>query len=593
MRRGIRRINGSASALNRRQLLASVASFMAAIGVVRSTAANAQVPTPDGLDLTDFDITDLEELIRQFTSPDPPSDPSPEDPEPVEDIEQINIETPLDPAPVDRPWDAVKHYVGSDETYLAPRVAEYNPPDPPMPHMKSTEWLENNGYVYEADLERSNLNRRLELKDEIDNFLNATRFFPDGFIINIPPGEYTLDRIVIQAYLFRGLNTGARFIFRGMIGPNGEHPIINCSNSGISAGSRSNLQTENPFHGFEMENIELKSSTTSSDGGIGPYIRYVHFRNVLISGFKNCHFVNSFPTIAVYNNCAFTRGGRGDGLTHCFYGNYVQSMTLRNCLFTSTRIEGHALKTYSSQLDVRGCTFANWWHPEDPEQQYWGDQAPVDIGARSQTIFLGNHIIKRGQNPVRYRAVAALQYRNRVFEAGFEENYPRFGTNAKDFDYSTVNNEVGTANERNPSSQDLFRHLFVNNKVFNGVLPDGTIDPQVEDRPGVLLQNNGTIYNWAHGGGSLWRTKDPSYKVTPTDYGLLNERSVVYVANNQLEGVAFDDLYAGPYGHSDDPSPIVDLGAQYPEWALNRLKRQTPDDHWWDETWPDDSVTHP
>lgn len=572
--------------LSRRRLLASAAGSAAAVGLTQSLPANAQI---NGLDLGQFGVSDLDDIIGQLIPPD-----QLDDGEPQTDVTSAAIERPLNPAPQDHPWDAVKHYVGSNDTYLAPRVAEYVPAEPPMPHMVTIEELTESGAVFEADLERSNLNRQLEIKDEVDGLVRHVRSFPDGYIINIPPGEYRIDRLNIRPFRSRGTNIGARFIFRGMIGPNGEHPVISTSNSGLSLGVKADLESENPFLALEVENVEIKSSQRGKDGGPGAAIRYVHFRNVLFSGgFKNPHFYSDWPTVSIYNNCAFTRGGKGDGLTHCFYGGYTQAVIMRNCLFSSTRGQGHALKTYARHIDIRGCTFANWWHDEEPELGFFGDQAPVDFGAHAQTTFALNHIIKRGGNPRRYRAVSAIEYRNRVFENNRNAQLPNFKTNGRDYDYTQVDNEVGTANETDPSSEELYRHLFVGNKVFNGVLPDGGVDPQVEDAPGALLRNSGTMYNWSHGGGSLRRTGDPNHLVTPPDYGLRNERSVVYVAQNELQGVPFNELYRGPYGHAEDPGPVVDLSTEYPEWVLSRLKPQTTEDHWWDESWPEGPYPHP
>lgn len=504
----------------------------------------------------------------------------------------FNFSTPvdiLDEAAVatGRQWDAIAEYVKDDTALLAPKVEEFIPADPPMPHMKSTAELEASDAVFEADLERSNETGKFQAVGKPNNFLNSNgKNFPNGFILNIPPGEYALKNATYIARQGKGFNYGPRFIFRGQLGPNGERPVVTVEGAAISVKDHGDLDNQNSFAGLEVKDIELKSPNVGVDAGPGAFLRYYRFDNVLFSeGFKNGNHPSNWPGVGIYNNCTFARSGRGDGFTHTFYGSYVQSLIFRNCLFTSPRRQAHPIKCYAQSIDMRGCTIANWWHEEDLEEEYYGEQAPADMGAWGQSYIQGCHFIRRGVLG-KTRTKPFIDFRNRIFEAGFNKYRPAdFGADGTTVDYHDIDNEVGTDNETDPADPMLFRHVLLDNKFFNGILPDGGLDAEIERRPGYLFRNNGTIYSWANGEGALTKA-DPGFQSTPTDYTLRNERSVLYVRNSELTGVPVQELYPGPPNHESDPHPVVELGATLPGWIMERMTRTTAEDYWWETAWP-------
>lgn len=503
----------------------------------------------------------------------------------------FNLSPPVDtlietPAATGRLWDAVLAYVKTDTELLAPRVEEFSPADPPMPYMKSIAELEAAGAVFEADLERSNANGKLEAVGQRDNFLYRSGVeYPNGFILNIPPGEYLLERSSFNVHRSRGYELGPRFVFNGRIGPNGEWPVLNFAKSGLAILDRIDADSQNAFGGLEVRDLEMKCKSVGSDAGPGTYLRYFRYDNVLFSeGFKNGNHPGNWPGVGIYNNCTFARSGRGDGLTHTFYGSYVQSLTFRNCLFTSPRLEGHPFKAYAQNIDMRGCTIANWWHEEDLLDGYYGAQTPMDIGAWGQSFIQGCHFVRRGA-PGNTRNSPFVDYRNRLYEK-YSDKYQLadFGTDAMDVDYHSIDNEFGTSNQANPADQLLFRHVLIDNKFYNGVLPNGQLDPEIDRRSGFLARNNGTIVNWSHGKGSLDKS-DPNYHSTPTGYTARNERAVLYVRNADISGVPVDELFPGPYGHTSDPAPVVDVSAGLPDWIEARVAGMNEDNHWWDTGW--------
>jgi len=354
---------------------------------------------------------------------------------------------------------------------------------------------------------------------------------------------------------------------------------------GLVVTDHKNADLQNTFCGFEVYNLEMKSPQVGLDAGPGVYVRYFRYDNVLFSeGFKNASHPGNWPCIGIYNNCTFARAGRGQGKTHTFYGTYAQSLIFRNCLFTSPRLEGHPLKVYAQNIDMRGCTIANWWHEDDRDDGYYGAQTPMDVGARGQTFIQGCHFVRRGVSG-KTRNTPFIDFRNRVYEKNIDPyRLADFGTDAAEVDYREIDNEFGTENQADPSDPKLFRHVILDNKFFNGILPDGTIDAEVDRRPGFLMRNNGTIFNWSHGMGSPDKS-DPNKNTTPTDYTERNERAVLYVRGTQVDGVPVQDLFPGPYGHASDPSPVVDVSDALPGWIEARVNQSSSENHWWDTAW--------
>lgn len=510
----------------------------------------------------------------------------------ISDQVDYNIQEPL--SLPDRRWDAVLHYAGTNTALLAPKVQEHQPADPPMPHFKPRSFLEEEGHVYRVDRERSNETGFFEVEGKPDGFLRNATETPDGFIIDIPPGKYKLEDASLKVIKNKGYNEGPRFIFRGEISEDGSHPEITFTKGTIAVSEARNVDVLATFASLEVENLELSATVFGPTGGPGTFLRYYRYDNVLFrEGYRHAQFPVQWPTVGIYNNCVFVRAGSpGGGSTHSVYAGYTQAFIARNCLFASARGESHPLKTYSAQIDIRGCTIANWWHPEDMEDGFYSDQAPLDIGAWTQSVITNCHIIRRG-NPIRTRNNPFIDIRNRLFEKGSNRfQISDFGTNGAEVDYRSVDNEVGTANETEPTSNLLYRHVIVNNKFFNGILPDNSIDPEIDRRGGYLIRNNGTIFNWAGGDGALPRN-DPSKNVTPSDYGRSNERSVVYVSGNERIGAQVIEEYPGPYPHESDPAPVVTVPATFPDWVQQRISNGSGDLKWWTEAWPSQVEYHP
>lgn len=493
----------------------------------------------------------------------------------------------------ERAWDAVLHYAGSNTALLAPKVADFEPAEPPLPHITTLSALEEEGHVYRIDRERSNATGKFQVEGQSDGFLEKGINTPDGFIAIIPSGKYELTNATYQITRNRGYNYGARIVFRGEISEDGAHPELTIAKGTLAISEHRKTDKQTVFAAFEAENLEINSPATGLNGGPGVFLRYYRYENVLFSGgFKNANFLANWPTIGIYNNCVFARGGRGDGLTHSFYGGYVQTVVAHNCLFTSPNKEGHPLKVYATQIELRGCTIANWWHENDMEEGYYGDQTPLDIGAWTQTVISDCHFFRRG-NSRRTRNNPFIDIRNRVYEKGTSKyQVVDFGTDGVEFDYRDVDNKVGTPLASDPAPPLLFRHLIVNNKFYNGILPDKSTDLFIEDKPGYLIRNNGANYNWAHGKGAL-ESSDLQYRSTPTDYGVTNERCVVYTYGNTTFGVPVIESFPGPYGHASDPSPIVPLPDTFPAWSEARLASGANGTQWWATDWPSEEEFHP
>ncbi|MDX2222407.1 MAG: hypothetical protein SFV21_06650 [Rhodospirillaceae bacterium] len=496
---------------------------------------------------------------------------------------------PATPKSAARKWDAVLAYAGANTQFLAPKVEEYKQPDPPFPFMKSRAELKAAGAWYTADLARTNALKFLVAQGKPDLFLGPNNpEIKDGFVIELPPGLYQVRSIDFGVKRGYGMNLGPRIILLGQIGPNGEHPVFQFTGSTtLSLPGSSGIEFDHCWTSLEVENIEVKSDSVALDGGPGEYLRYSYFENVAFTqGFKNAHGPHWYPGIHIYNNCVLVRAGHGDGLTHSFYSNYSQAVIVRNSLFGSTAGEGHCFKCYSSQLDMRGSTIANWWHAFEEEDGYYSEQVPLDIGGRAQTVIVGCHVLKRG-NRVRNREVPFIDYRNRLWQPGFVD-YHRpvdWGTTPESESYADVDNAVGTPAQADPPDQRLYRHVCLNNQFFNGILPDGSIDPWIKAGPGFGIRNDGTMYQWADGAGQLMST-NPSYHKRPADYQLRNEKSVVYMGRNRFLGVPLRRERLGPLDHEQDPGPIVDLPDVAPQWVATRLARSNGADHWWTTEWP-------
>jgi hypothetical protein len=501
---------------------------------------------------------------------------------------------PAAPKANPRPWDAVLAFAGANTQFLAPKVAEYQQADPPFSFMKSRAELKAAGAWYTADIARTNALKKLVAVGKPELFLGP--YNPElahGFVIELPPGEYRVESIDIGMYRRFGLSLGPRIVLIGQLGPNGERPVFNLTEPGtLSLTCSSDIVNDHCWASFEMENVEVRSDSVAVNGGPGIFLRYSYFENVAFTqGFRNAQAPNWYPGIHIYNNCVIARGGQGDGATHSFYSNYSQAVIVRNSLFTSTAKEGHPFKCYASQMDLRGTTFANWWHEFEEEDGYYSEQAPLDLGARAQSIIVGCHVLKRG-NRVRTREFPFVEFRNRLWQPGFVDFHRPldWGTTPDSEAYAAIDNAVGTPTEADPADQRLYRHVCMNNQFINGIMPDGSIDPWIRARPGFGIRNNGTMYQWADGAGQLPST-DPDYQKRPADYQLRNEKSVIYMGKNRLIGVPLRRERLGPFQHEQDPGPFVDLPAAEPQWVAQRLARASGADHWWTDEWP--SPTRP
>jgi|GEM_PF-5643294 len=370
-----------------------------------------------------------------------------------------------------------------------------------------------------------------------------------GCVIKIPAGaEIPIKDWTIQIRQNYGYRNGARIIFEGPA--QGPRPKF------FSAGNNGLMNVMNTAHvtlSTELENIHLVSGL-GFDAIHIVNSRFLRLTNVLIEGGKNGLFFGTYPTVAVVEDSEIRYSGRGGGLTHCLYAGHIEKMIVRGSKFHSPKAEGHAFKCYAANMDIRDSLFANYLKTEDLNRGFYGKFAPVDLGAWSQSVFMGNTIIRRG--PPRN---TALEYRNRQYRKGYSKYIPP--------DWGTVAVDPHLVDNRDPDNPYLFNHILAQNRFINGVLPEGGQDPQIVRKPGIAVRNNGTA-PFSSGG----KTQD-DFRVQPHDWQIWNERAVVWAQDNVFEGVSFAKKYETiPYDWPEGEAPIREVAQVPPEVAslLNR-----------------------
>ncbi len=357
-----------------------------------------------------------------------------------------------------------------------------------------------------------------------------------GCIVKVPAGvEIPIKDWTIQIRRNYGYRNGARIIFEG--------PAEGLRPKFFSTGNNGLIQVMNQARitlGIELENLHLVSGLAAEAVSI-PNSRFLRLTNVLIEGGKNGLFFATYPTVAVIENSEIRYSGRGGGLTHCLYAGYIEKMIVRNSKFHSPKAEGHAFKCYAAHMDIRDSLFANYLETEDLNRGFYGKFAPVDLGAWSQSILMGNTIIRRGPS-----RKTALEYRNRQYRKGYSGFIPpNWGTEV--VDYKLVDN-LDIANPY------LFRHILAQNRFINGVLPDGARDPEILKKPGIAIRNNGTAPFASNG-----KTEE-EFSERPSDWRSQNERAVVWALNNAFEGIPFAKQFdAAPFDWPDGEAPIRDV----------------------------------
>jgi hypothetical protein len=112
----------------------------------------------------------------------------------------------------------------------------------------------------------------------------------------------------------------------------------------------------------------------------------------------------------------------------------------------------------------------------------------------------------------------------------------------------------------------VFKHLFYDNEIINGILPDRTLDPQIIRNPGAFIRNNGSA-PW-----SVQLPGKPPLPSKPADWQPHNERAVAYLGMNKVKGIEFRQFAdPSPYKEPDEKTPIQNLDS-LPDWAKNWIK---------------------
>lgn len=409
--------------------------------------------------------------------------------------------------------------------------------------------------VFDLDVEKSSSKHTLILKD--GNKFNTQ---PQGCVVRVPAGA----EIPLYGWKWRikkknhGYVPGARLILSGAAeGPRPVLTTVDPSSIGkekpsglLYAGNSAGFDF--PV-GFEVENINLNGNHFEGGGRTEAIrtdnIRFVRISDCLVEGGRNGAFFSPNPTIAFLERTEVKHGGTGDGLTHCIYCTYIEAFVARDCKFHSARPFGVPLKCYAQYVDVRDSVIASWLDYDDLDNGWTSGYPPLDIGAWATTIIANNRLVRRGP-PIRQ---TLLEYRNRQWPAR-DNRFMKPGWGTKVIPYDQADN-------RDPENPHLFRHLLAYNRFENGILPDGSIDTYVKQKPGIAVRNNGAGTWASQGGGPVDKTpKNRNWRKH-------NERAVVWSVGNQFDGVPFNELYErSPYKRPDDFGPII-ASESLPEWA--------------------------
>ncbi|MCA8927484.1 MAG: hypothetical protein KDC18_05390 [Alphaproteobacteria bacterium] len=397
--------------------------------------------------------------------------------------------------------------------------------------------------VLEMDVATSIAKRHLVTRGQ------SYRRMPRGAVIMVPAGV-DIPAAWWELGLRRNAPTqdGARFIIRGE-GPNRRGRLVAPGKQGvISLNNRIDRKVS-----FEFEDLEIRAGL-SGDGVRLVRGDHVRLQRVKVTGGKNGIATTTNPIDVELIDCDLHHSGRGGGKTHAIYVSYIRNMTVRNCRISAPKALGHVFKCYARHLDIRDSHLSHYETAEDLAQGYYGGLPLFDRGAWGSTIAVGNTLVRRG--PVRSPVITL---RNRAYPPGYAKWVDEgWGTEAVDF--HQVDN-------RNPQNPYLFRHLFYQNRIQNGVLPDGGVDPDVRAKPGVLLRNNGSA-PWA----VVVRGKSAQQGM-PADWQPQNERAVAYLVANRTEGVPFDRMTEStPYKNPEAaPTPIVEADT-LPQWAADWIR---------------------
>lgn len=267
-------------------------------------------------------------------------------------------------------------------------------------------------------------------------------------------------------------------------------------------------------------------------------LTWLSMRRVRISGGRNCMMLPTYPTTADLDDCEFRYGGFGDGQTHTVYVNYIKQLTATNCRFHSPKTQGHALKTYARSTVLNRCHIASWIDREDYDRGFGGDLPVLDIGAWGQSLITGNVFTRLP--PARD---VCIDFRNRQWRKGYSSYAPP--------DWGTAVVPFGVVDNGDPANPHLFRHFVANNVFENGVAPSGELSEAVRQNPGFALRNNGTA-PWASGG-----YREEHLQVRPLGWSRRHERAIVWMWNNKVKGVPFEDWFLDkPYGYPDLFAPV-------------------------------------
>lgn len=371
---------------------------------------------------------------------------------------------------------------------------------------------------------------------------------PIGAVIMVPAGaEIPAPWWSMRFRKTSAVRDGARFVLRGgdpqrrplLAAPGGEG-VMDLSNGSGQAVA------------FDLEHLAIRAGKGGDAIRVSAAER-VRLKNVAVEGGKNGVFAVSDPTDLEMIDCDIRYSGRGGGKTHTFYANYIRNLVIRNCRITSPRALGHVFKCYAQHLDIRDSYLAQYETEAEFRDGFYGGLPLFDRGAWGSTIAVGNTFVRRG--PPRSMMI---ELRNRAYPPGYSK-WVKPGWGTAEVDFRQVDN-------RDPTNPHLFRHLFYQNRVQNGVLPDGGIDPRIAAEPGTMLRNNGSA-PW----GVMVKGKVAGGSAPP-GWKPHHERAVAYLVENTVEGVPFARI-GDPTPHTQPGlrTPIHELDS-LPEWAADWIK---------------------
>ena len=438
-----------------------------------------------------------------------------------------------------------------------PAMARTPGPLPGLPPASDLPHLELN---VEATLSR----RRMVAKGYENWNLNSWgRGFNRGLVLMVPPIE--LPSLSFKTTIGTGWVDGSMLYLRG-IEKNGKRPVIAGGRADVGGALEARNQTR-IFMGLDVEGIDVHG--VDIKGGASKHtiepraLDYVRLAKMKVRGRKrgNGLFIATYPTTLVLEDVEMFGGG-GDGLHHIVYINGIARADVRNSRFHSPFAEGHVFKCYARELTLAGNLFATALTDQDIAMGRFGDLPALDIGSYANSTIAFNRIVRAGG--ARW---PLIDFRNRLHKMGTRRRVPKHMPvwQTPIPDYRQVDN-------RNEDDPNLLRHLVAFNDFRNGVMPDGTPDPEVVSKPGYAIRNNSAIVYLYKRAAEQFTVLDPDGNRKLPDWWKQHyDPTVVYLYDNSCYGVPFAALDRGhPYGRPAVRTAVRELES-LPAWAKARL----------------------